>query len=126
MLIFEPIQQSLVLQEKRTLIIMKKIILLGAVVSSCSLAAQTNRINHFSHSGTHATLNFFTANDNMGLGCGSVYNAELKPYEDTTTVFLDSVALDSAKVCTPKPPMDGMKSIYPKPDTSRVYNRGPK
>lgn len=65
--------------------------------------AQTNRINHFSHSGNQSTLSIFKSNDHMGLNCGSPYNQEYIP--DTTAILFvaDSTKLDSikSKVCTP-------------------------
>lgn len=106
---------------------MKRIIILIALTGSgYAMKAQTNRINHFSHSGSLATLNSFKANDNMGLGCGSVYRGEITPSIDSNTVIWDSVKVDSNKVCTPKPPQKGMKAIDPRVDTSEIYNRGPK
>lgn len=105
---------------------MKRIIVLIAIACCYySTNAQTNRINHFSHSGSLATLDIFSANDNMGLGCGSVYRGEFKPSVDSTTVIWDSVKMDTNKVCTPQPQKKG-KAIDPKVDTSGIYNRGPK
>jgi hypothetical protein len=105
---------------------MKKILLIGAIMGSLFATAQTNRINHYSHSGSLATLDIFKANDNMGLGCGSAYTTEFTPAIDTNTILWDSVQLDSTKVCTPQPPKQSMKAIDPRVDTSKVYNRGPK
>lgn len=99
------------------------ILILSVTVSTFG---QTNRINHFSHSGSLATINIFKANDNMGLGCGSVYKNEYSPSVDTTTVKWDSVQVDSNKVCTPNQPVKSIKALHPRQDTSHVYNRGPK
>lgn len=105
---------------------MKKIIFVVALIGGVTVSAQTNRVNHFSHSGSLATLDIFNANDNMGLGCGSSLKTEFSPAVDSNIVLWDSVNVDSTKVCTPKPPQDGMKAIDPKADTSKIYNRGPK
>ncbi|CAG5086150.1 hypothetical protein [Parvicella tangerina] len=105
---------------------MKKLILTCIVMSGFGAMAQTNRINHYSHSGKLSTLNIFKSNDNMGLGCGSVYKGEVNPSLDTNTVIWDSTKVDSNKVCTPITPANRMKAIRPKVDTSKVYNRGPK
>lgn len=105
---------------------MKGILISAMLLCGTCLTAQTNRINHFSHSGSITTLNIFKANDNMGLGCGSAYKNEISPTLDTNTVLWDSVKVDSNKVCAPKPPQKGMRAIDPKADTSKVYNRGPK
>lgn len=71
--------------------------------------AQTNRINHYSHSGNNATLSIFKANDNMGLNCGSPYNKEYSPDTTNNLTIHDSVFLDTTKpkVCKPT----GAKSI---------------
>lgn len=105
---------------------MKNIILLVGIISGLTVTAQTNRINHYSHSGSLATMNIFKSNDNMGLGCGSVFRGEVNPSLDTNTVIWDSTKVDSNKVCTPKPPAERMNAIRPRVDTSKVYNRGPK
>lgn len=105
---------------------MKKLVASILIILGTATYAQTNRINHFSHSGSIATLNIFKANDNMGLGCGSSLKYEMNPSSDTTTVLWDSTQVDSNKVCKPKPPTSVIKAIRPKVDTSKVYNRGPK
>lgn len=56
---------------------------------------QTNRVNHFSHSGTTATLSIFEAADNMG--CGEALRGEYVP--DTT---LQKVQIKPAKIDTTK------------------------
>ena len=105
---------------------MKSIVVSALILTSGIMYSQTNRINHFSHSGSLATLDIFKANDNMGLGCGSTFKTEITPSIDSNTVIWDSVKVDSNKVCTPQPPKPGMKAIDPRPDTSKAYNRGPK
>lgn len=97
--------------------------LTGITISSLS---QTNQINHYSHSGSPSTLKILKARDNMGLGCGSAMRNEFTPSIDTNTVIWDSIKADSNKVCTPNSPSSTIKSINPKQDTSKVYNRGPK
>lgn len=79
--------------------------------------AQTNRINHYSHSGKSTTINIFKANDNMGLGCGSSFATEYTP-DTTKKNVMDSIRKDSlkTKVCIPIPtsekPRKGM-SLQP-------------
>ena len=105
---------------------MKTIAITVLLTTGAVSYAQTNRINHYSHSGSLATLNIFKANDNMGLGCGSSLNYELTPSIDSTTIIWDSAQVDSNKVCAPGQPKNSIKAINPKPDTSKIYNRGPK
>lgn len=110
---------------------MKNLILTATLVTSAGIvSAQTNRINHYAHSGSESTLNVFAANDNMGLGCGSSSYIEFTP---DTTKILDSVFLntpDSVKVCTPKTttpdmPRRGM-SLERKFDFDEMVGRGTK
>jgi hypothetical protein len=79
------------------------IVFIGFCGISVQTYAQTNRINHYSHSGSSKTLDVFKANDNMGLNCGSVSSQEFIP---DTTVFIhkrDSAQIDTSKykVCKP-------------------------
>ncbi|MCB9195034.1 MAG: hypothetical protein H6598_02315 [Flavobacteriales bacterium] len=107
----------------------KTILLIGTLATSIqTISAQTNRINHYSHSGKTGTLNIFKANDNLGLGCGSALKNEyVPPAMDTNAVLWgDSLKIDSTKTCTPPNNSTGMKAIEKKIDTSSVYNRGPK
>ena len=73
---------------------MKKITIAAIILCGTSTAhfAQTNRINHFSHSGTSATLSIFEAADNMG--CGEVLRGE---YEPDTTLKIKAIKPDSTK-----------------------------
>lgn len=105
---------------------MKELILTIGLISSISCLGQTNRINHYSHSGKTSTINIFTANDNMGLGCGQAYKTEYIPHIDTNTIIWDSASIDTTnKVCTPPTtPQNTMRAIERKADTSSIYNRG--
>ena len=78
---------------------MKKFTLLGIVLIGASFSnfAQTNRISHYSHSGTSATLSIFSAADNMG--CGEALRGEYVP-DTTQKIPIKILELDTKKVKT--------------------------
>jgi hypothetical protein len=61
---------------------MKNLTLTSLIVISATITtfSQTNRINHYSHSGSNSTLDIFSSKDNMG--CGEALRGEYVP--DTT------------------------------------------
>lgn len=76
---------------------MKKITLAGILLIGVTFSnyAQTNRINHYSHSGSSTTLSIFAAADNMG--CGEALRGEYIP--DTTAKPIKIIKeVDSTKV----------------------------
>lgn len=86
------------------------LLILGA---SATNFAQTNRINHFSHSGKSATLAIFKSADNMG--CGEALRGEYVP--DTTQKIkyiieeidtTKSKQKESIEIPKSKPPRMGM------------------
>lgn len=84
---------------------MKKPTILTIFLTTLSIQSfgQTNRINHYSHSGSTRTLDIFKSNDNMGLNCGSISNKEYQPDTISHKTFLDSTKMDTTKnkVCKP-------------------------
>jgi hypothetical protein len=103
--------------------------LILAITTSLNYA-QTNRINHYSHSGKVSTMNIFKANDNMGLGCGSSIATEYIPDSNRINKMIDSSSIDSLKpkVCVPIPiptsekPRKGM-SLPSKYDVDSVLQK---
>ncbi len=69
------------------------------IATTAQTFGQTNRINHYSHSGSSKTIEIFKANDNMGLNCGSISNKE---YQPDTNLSIKPV-LDTTKNKISKP-----------------------
>ncbi len=108
---------------------MKNLITFSLITLGLSAYSQTNRINHYSHSGSSSTLEIFSSNDNMGLGCGSAYGVEYVP-DSTIKLLPDSIQIDTTKnkVCKPTPikkaetPRRGM-SLQSKFDVESVLGK---
>jgi hypothetical protein len=87
----------------------------GLLAASIQFYGQTNRVNHYSHSGAKSTLSIFKSEDNMGLNCGSIGYKEYVPDSSKITFVVDSVQTDTTikNVCkpinsTPEQPRRGM------------------
>jgi hypothetical protein len=69
---------------------MKSTIIILALGLASTGYAQTNRVSHYSHSGSTNTLNIFANPDNMGCG-----EHNFKEYEPPTPIQLEAIKLDS-------------------------------
>ncbi len=91
---------------------------------SITTLGQTNRINHYSHSGNDATLHIFKSSDNMG--CGEVLKHEYEP--DTIKKAKKKEVIDSTKIknaiLIPKaiPPRKGL-SLETQYDVKSILNK---
>jgi hypothetical protein len=93
---------------------MKKITLASLFVLSTTITAfsQTNRINHYSHSGSTSTLDIFASKDNMG--CGEALRGEyvpdstIKPLIKIEKVDTTKQLKNSIELPTNKKPRKGM------------------
>jgi hypothetical protein len=109
---------------------MKRVIFISVIIiTTTQLYGQTNRINHYSHSGAKITLSTFKSDDNMGLNCGSIGYKEYVPDSSKITFVVDSIQTDTTikKVCkpinsTPESPRRGM-SLRTTFDVQDVLNK---
>lgn len=103
---------------------MKKLYFISGVLMVGTLCyGQTNRINHFSHSGQLATINIFKSNDNMG--CGQINNLEIKPTApEAGTIKWDSTFKDTTnQKVIPRQNQNSLKPLEQKVDTSSIHNK---
>lgn len=68
-----------------------------AIGSTFAGYSQTNRINHFSHSGSKSTLAIFESKDNMG--CGEALRGEYVPDTSVNHIFKIE-KIDTSKIKT--------------------------
>ncbi len=76
---------------------MKKVLFAASILigSTVITYSQTNRINHFSHSGKSSTLNIFASKDNMG--CGEALRGEYVP-DTTKNPIIKIEEIDTSKI----------------------------